>query len=96
MPGTTLVTPNLAEARRAVADAPDAADAPTDALAGTVRAVWDVHAVCVTAGATGAFLGFALALWSIAIDRRGPDTAAHHIVATVLGPTTAGIEVIDR
>jgi MFS transporter, DHA1 family, inner membrane transport protein len=39
--------------------------------------------------------GFALALWSLAIDR-GPDTAAHHVVATVLGPTTAGIEVIDR
>ncbi|KAA6431377.1 MFS transporter [Agrococcus sediminis] len=47
-------------------------------------------------GVALAALGFALALWSIAIDRRGPDTAAHHIVATVLGPTTAGIEVIDR
>lgn len=39
--------------------------------------------------------GFLLALWSLAIDR-GPDTAAHHVVATVLGPTTAGIEVVDR
>ncbi|WP_306232342.1 MFS transporter [Agrococcus beijingensis] len=39
--------------------------------------------------------GFLLALWSLAIDRE-PDTAAHHIVATVLGPTTAGIEVVDR
>ena len=26
----------------------------------------------------------------------GPDTAAHPVIATVLGPTTAGIEVIDR
>lgn len=40
--------------------------------------------------------GLLLALWSLAIDREQPDTAAQPIVATVLGPTTAGIEVIDR
>ncbi len=46
-------------------------------------------------GVALAGIGFALALWSIAIER-GPDTAAHPVVATVLGPTTAGIRVIDR
>lgn len=40
--------------------------------------------------------GFVLAIWSLAIDRSGTDTAPHHIVATALGPTTAGIEIVDR
>lgn len=46
-------------------------------------------------GVSLAAAGFALALWSLHVDR-GPDTAAHSVIATVLGPTTAGIEVIDR
>lgn len=46
-------------------------------------------------GVALAAAGFVLALWSLHIDR-GPDTAAHSVVATVVGPTTAGIEVIHR
>ena len=51
VPRATLVTPNLAEARLA---AP--ADASPDALAQTLRSVWDARAVAVTAGDQGAFL----------------------------------------
>lgn len=39
--------------------------------------------------------GFALALLSLRLDR-GVDTASHPVVGTPLGPTTAGIEVIER
>lgn len=51
VPGATLVTPNLAEARLA---AP--VDASPDALAQALRSAWDARAVAVTAGAQGAFL----------------------------------------
>ena len=48
-------------------------------------------------GAAMAGIGFALALWSIASDRRGaPDTASVPVVATVAGPTTAGIRIVER
>lgn len=60
VPGVTVVTPNLAEAQSSAADvAPEEPhlDAATgDVLATTLRAAWDVEAVCVTAGAAGAFL----------------------------------------
>ncbi|GAA1625259.1 PfkB family carbohydrate kinase [Georgenia ruanii] len=52
--GATLATPNLAEARAACAE-----DAPPDVLAARLAAAWGVRAVCVTAGATGAFLAAA-------------------------------------
>lgn len=57
VPGTALVTPNLAEAL----DAADALglDARADdpgGLARSLAAAWDVEAVCVTAGEHGAFV----------------------------------------
>jgi D-beta-D-heptose 7-phosphate kinase/D-beta-D-heptose 1-phosphate adenosyltransferase len=51
--GTTLVTPNLAEARRALAAGPDLSPA---AVAHGLARRWPVRAVAVTAGAAGAFL----------------------------------------
>ena len=60
VPGTALVTPNLAEARRALADAPGVTATTTpDELATALRALWSVAAVAVTAGATGAFVAAA-------------------------------------
>ena len=64
--GIALVTPNLAEARHAAAEAPaDAraggppgagAAAPADVLAAVLLDVWQAAAVAVTAGAGGAFV----------------------------------------
>ena len=51
VPGVTLATPNLAEARSHSADA----DGP-DAAALALRVAWQADAVCVTSGAEGAFL----------------------------------------
>ncbi len=71
VPGAALVTPNLAEATaadRALTDRrPDSSGAP-DLLAGRLRASWQVDAVCVTAGADGAFLA-------------GSDSGAHYLPA---------------
>ncbi|MGC5075453.1 MFS transporter [Agrococcus sp. DT81.2] len=65
------------------------------ALGGAVIAAGFGYLAPAWLGVALAALGFVLALWSLHIDR-GPDTAAHSVIATVLGPTTAGIEVIDR
>jgi len=65
------------------------------ALGGAVIASGFGYLAPAWLGVALAAIGFALALWSLAIDR-GPDTAAQPVIATVLGPTTAGIEVIDR
>ena len=65
------------------------------ALGGAVIAAGFGYLAPAWLGVVLAAIGFGLALWSLRVDR-GPDTAAHSIVATVLGPTTAGIEVIDR
>ena len=56
VPGCALVTPNLAEARAALAAHHLHAESvgETD-LAGELRTVWDAGAVCVTAGARGAY-----------------------------------------
>lgn len=51
VPGATLVTPNLAEARSASEE-----DAPADVVAAHLADRWAAGAVCVTAGATGAYL----------------------------------------
>ena len=56
--GATLVTPNLAEATaadRALNPSPPGGGQP-DLIAGRLRDAWQVDAVCVTAGADGAFL----------------------------------------
>lgn len=65
------------------------------ALGGAVIAAGLGYLAPAWIGVALAGTGFLLALWSLAIDR-GPDTAAHHVIATVLGPTTAGFEVIER
>nr|WP_282945698.1 PfkB family carbohydrate kinase [Cellulomonas endometrii] len=56
VPGTLLVTPNVAEARRAL-DA--GAPTPPDRLAASLRDAWGVRGVVVTAGALGAYLAAA-------------------------------------
>nr|WP_213284139.1 PfkB family carbohydrate kinase [Cellulomonas hominis] len=56
VPGTLLVTPNVAEARRAL-DA--GARTPSDRLAASLRDAWGVRGVVVTAGALGAYLAAA-------------------------------------
>jgi MFS transporter, DHA1 family, inner membrane transport protein len=65
------------------------------ALGGAVIAAGLGYLAPAWVGVALAGSGFLLALWSLAIER-GPDTASVHVVATVLGPTTAGIEVVDR
>ncbi len=59
VPGATLVTPNLAEAAaadRALDPTKSGRPGEPDLLAGRLREAWQVGAVCVTAGAAGAFL----------------------------------------
>lgn len=65
------------------------------ALGGAVIAAGFGYLAPAWIGVALASGGFLLALWSLAVDR-GPDTAAHSVIATVLGPTTAGIEVVGR
>ncbi|WP_432573110.1 PfkB family carbohydrate kinase [Kineococcus sp. SYSU DK005] len=56
VPGCALVTPNLAEARGSLAAHHlDAASLRPEELAAELRALWDAGAVCVTAGARGAY-----------------------------------------
>jgi MFS transporter, DHA1 family, inner membrane transport protein len=64
------------------------------ALGGAVIAAGLGYLAPAWLGVGLASAGFLLALWSLALDRGAPDTAGHSVVATVLGPTTAGIEVI--
>lgn len=56
VPGTALVTPNLAEARRAVGTPTVAAELATAEVARRLADHWPVRAVAVTAGPAGAFL----------------------------------------
>ncbi len=71
VPGAALVTPNLAEAtaadRSLTGGRADSSHAP-DVLANRLRTSWKVDAVCVTAGADGAFLA-------------GSDAGAHYLPA---------------
>jgi D-beta-D-heptose 7-phosphate kinase / D-beta-D-heptose 1-phosphate adenosyltransferase len=55
VPGASLATPNLAEARAALPD-DGAAGLSDDVLAERLRTAWGVRAVAVTAGARGAFV----------------------------------------
>ena len=62
VPGAVLVTPNLAEAAAAVgpgADVDSGLPRSPDAIAAALHRRWQVRAVCVTAGARGAFLAMA-------------------------------------
>jgi D-beta-D-heptose 7-phosphate kinase / D-beta-D-heptose 1-phosphate adenosyltransferase len=56
VPGVTLVTPNVGEARGALRDDPTGADGPPDDLARRLREVWQARAVAVTVSADGAFV----------------------------------------
>jgi rfaE bifunctional protein nucleotidyltransferase chain/domain/rfaE bifunctional protein kinase chain/domain len=53
LPGVVLVTPNVAEARRALGGG---GQVPPDLLAASLRDVWRARGVVVTAGALGAYL----------------------------------------
>lgn len=55
VPGVHVVTPNLAEAVRAAAELPGEHATPEE-LAEALRVAWNARAVCLTAGAGGAFL----------------------------------------
>lgn len=54
--GAALVTPNLAEAQTAATAAGLAAGSHADQTATALRGLWSARAVCVTAGAQGAYL----------------------------------------
>jgi D-beta-D-heptose 7-phosphate kinase / D-beta-D-heptose 1-phosphate adenosyltransferase len=56
VPGAVLVTPNAAEARAAASAHADDGDVPPDVVAADLVRRWRAAAVCVTAGATGAYL----------------------------------------
>lgn len=57
---TALVTPNVSEARRALADVSSVGPAaPADALAAALQQHWSATSVAVTAGAAGAFVATA-------------------------------------
>ncbi|MFC8731200.1 PfkB family carbohydrate kinase [Luteimicrobium sp. NPDC057192] len=56
VPGVTVVTPNLDEARDAAADLGLPPDGDPATLARALREAWDVGAVCVTAAEQGAYL----------------------------------------
>jgi D-beta-D-heptose 7-phosphate kinase / D-beta-D-heptose 1-phosphate adenosyltransferase len=91
VPGAVLVTPNAAEARAALGGAAppaqaastsahaDAADVPTDVVAADLVRRWRAAAVCVTAGAAGAYLA-----------RSGTDAAFFPAVAVEGDPCGAG------
>jgi rfaE bifunctional protein nucleotidyltransferase chain/domain/rfaE bifunctional protein kinase chain/domain len=56
VPGCTLVTPNLAEARHFAETLGLSTAGPVEALADGLREHWNAQAVCVTTGAGGAWL----------------------------------------
>ncbi|WP_249043257.1 bifunctional heptose 7-phosphate kinase/heptose 1-phosphate adenyltransferase, partial [Georgenia thermotolerans] len=96
--GATLATPNLAEARGACGE-----DAPPDVLAARLAAGWGVRAVCVTAGATGAFLAAAgtEAVFVPAVSAAGGDPcgAGDQFAATVTVALAGGAlpsEAVER
>jgi rfaE bifunctional protein nucleotidyltransferase chain/domain/rfaE bifunctional protein kinase chain/domain len=71
LPGVVLVTPNVAEARRALGGG---GQVPPDLLATSLRDVWRARGVVVTAGALGAYLaGAGDPVFVPAVPARGGD-----------------------
>ncbi|TQM45391.1 bifunctional heptose 7-phosphate kinase/heptose 1-phosphate adenyltransferase [Pseudonocardia cypriaca] len=96
VPGVTLVTPNLAEARRA-ADVSDESAANPEAglaLAGRLVDRWDAHAVAVTLGAGGAAVRHRDGSCSHApaptVDEGDPCGAGDHFAGGVAAALAAG------
>jgi len=99
VPGVTVVTPNLAEARSA-ASGPAAAEAGARAaleLAGQLLDRWDVRAVAVTLGRAGAAVrhrhGACSAAPSPAVDQADPCGAGDHFAGGVAAALAAGATV---
>lgn len=100
VPGCTVVTPNLSEARAAVtalATGVPAAPRPGDEdLAEALRAGWDACSVTVTAGARGAYLatpGTAELVPTVPVDSSDPCGAGDRFAASVAVQLAAGSSV---
>jgi D-beta-D-heptose 7-phosphate kinase / D-beta-D-heptose 1-phosphate adenosyltransferase len=98
VPGVTLVTPNLAEARRAAGASDESAD-PRAGLALAARLVdcWDVHAVAVTLGSGGAAVHHRNGACSHApaptVDEGDPCGAGDHFAGGVAAALATGSDV---
>lgn len=98
VPGCTVVTPNLAEARSALValhagSAPGPAGVTDEDLAEALRAGWDARSVAVTAGALGAFLatsGTAELVPTVPVDSSDPCGAGDRFAASVAVQLGAG------
>ena len=97
VPGCTVVTPNLTEARSAVAALSPRGPAPVrtadEDLAEELRAGWDALSVAVTAGARGAFLatsGTAELVPTAPVDSSDPCGAGDRFAASVAVQLAAG------
>jgi D-beta-D-heptose 7-phosphate kinase / D-beta-D-heptose 1-phosphate adenosyltransferase len=99
VPGVTLVTPNLAEARSG-AGGPDVAGTSSRAaleLAGRLLDRWDVRAVAVTLGRGGAVVrhrhGSSSVAPAPAVDEADPCGAGDHFAGGVASALAAGSDV---
>jgi D-beta-D-heptose 7-phosphate kinase / D-beta-D-heptose 1-phosphate adenosyltransferase len=97
VPGCTVVTPNLTEARSAVAALGAGGPAPArtadEDLAEALRVGWDARSVAVTAGARGAFLatsGTAELVPTVPVDSSDPCGAGDRFAASVTVQLAAG------
>lgn len=101
VPGCTVVTPNVAEARAALRSAGparsvppgDPSGVPDENLAEALRVGWDVQAVAVTAGSCGAYLataGTAELLPTVPVDSSDPCGAGDRFAAAVAVQLAAG------
>ncbi|GGA55284.1 bifunctional protein HldE [Pseudoclavibacter endophyticus] len=100
VPGCTVVTPNLAEARAALAAmgpaGPARDETADDELAEALRTGWDARSVAVTAGARGAFLattGTAELLPAVPVDSSDPCGAGDRFAAAVAVSLASGASV---
>lgn len=105
VPGCTVVTPNLAEARAALGRLgtgpaephEPGAEVPDDSLAEALRVGWGARSVAVTAGACGAFLatsGTAELLPTVPVDSSDPCGAGDRFAAAVAVQLAAGGSVL--
>ncbi|QYN31895.1 bifunctional hydroxymethylpyrimidine kinase/phosphomethylpyrimidine kinase [Pseudonocardia sp. DSM 110487] len=99
VPGVTLATPNLAEARRAVAGPDGTADRVGPELAGRLVELWDARAVAVTLGSGGAVVrhrdGSGSETLAPAVDGGDPCGAGDHFAGGVAAALAAGADVDD-
>jgi D-beta-D-heptose 7-phosphate kinase/D-beta-D-heptose 1-phosphate adenosyltransferase len=101
VPGTTVVTPNLAEARGAAGDvAPDGAGAPAALqLAAHLLGRWDARAVAVTLGSAGAVVRHRHGACSAApapyAEEQDPCGAGDHFAGGVAVALARGATVDD-